>query len=173
MLAGRNAFARALPAFTAALDLAAAGVADGSPALRALAVGGNNLAAALQGKADRDAIETAGMVCAAEAGLEFWKRAGTWLEEERAEYQLARSLLAAGRPDAAAQRAQRCLDLCVRNSAPPLEFLYGYIALALAARATDDPSGFATARELADHAFAQLAPADRSCCEADLHALDA
>ena len=42
---------------------------DGSPALRALAVGGNNLAATLEEKPDRDARETRGMVDAARAAL--------------------------------------------------------------------------------------------------------
>ena len=32
------------------------------------------------------------------AVLTYWKQAGTWLEEERAEYRLTRSLLQAGRP---------------------------------------------------------------------------
>ena len=75
---------------------AVAGLPPESPAIRALAVGGNNLAAALEAKTDRDPTETRGMIDAAEGGLKYWKQAGTWLEEERAEYRLARSLLQAG-----------------------------------------------------------------------------
>jgi hypothetical protein len=74
-------------------------------AQRALAAAGNNLAAGLEEKPDRDAAGTAGMVAAAQAGVECWRRAGTWLEHERAEYRLARSLLAAGQAADAAMAA--------------------------------------------------------------------
>ena len=62
------------------------------------AVAGNNLAATLEEKPDRDAFETEGMLTAAQGGLHHWKLAGGWMEEERAEYRLARSLLQAGDP---------------------------------------------------------------------------
>ena len=82
-----------------------------APAIRALAVGGNNLAAALEEKADRDAAETEAMVAAANGALRYWKEAGTWLEEERAEYRLARSPPASWRrPWSAIQSAWRCVD---------------------------------------------------------------
>ena len=87
----RNELKQAIAAYTEALRSAEAGLPSGSPAVRALAVGGNNLSAALEGKNDRDAFETQAMIAAAEAGLKYWKQAGTWLEEERAEYQLTRS----------------------------------------------------------------------------------
>ena len=117
-LAGRTDFGRALAAYTEALDLAKAGLPAGSPAIRALAVGGNNIAAALEEKNDRSAEETEGMICAAEGGLAYWKLAGTWLEEERAEYRLARSLLEAGRPQPApGKRSALCADL--RDNARP------------------------------------------------------
>lgn len=92
-LSGRAQFKAALVAFDAAMTAAQAGLPPGSPAIRALAVGGNNLAAALEEKSDRDPTEKRGMVAAARAGLQYWKLAGTWLEEQRAEYRLARSLL--------------------------------------------------------------------------------
>ena len=49
-------------------SIAAPGLADGSPAMRALAAGGNNLAAALEERDDRTARQTRGMVAAARAG---------------------------------------------------------------------------------------------------------
>ena len=61
------------------------------------------------------------MIVAAEGGLKYWKLAGTWLEEERAEYRLARSLLQAGRPHAAIASATRCIDVCTSNAAPAIE----------------------------------------------------
>src|SRR5205814_895249 len=117
-LAGGGAFAGAISAYREALALAGGGLPAGSPALRALAAGGNNLAAALEEKPSRDADETQGMVDAAEGGLRYWKQAGTWLEEERAEYRLAKSLLQAGRAGDAIAAARRCLDVCERNDAP-------------------------------------------------------
>jgi hypothetical protein len=80
---------------------------------RALAVGiatlryagGNNLAVSLEGRSPRSAYETQGMLMAAEGALQYWKQAGTWLEEERAEYRLARSRLQAGETAAAVQSA--------------------------------------------------------------------
>ena len=65
-LAALGEWKRAIAAYEEALQLAAPGPEPGSPALRALAVGGNNLAASLEEKSDRDAVETRGMVTAAE-----------------------------------------------------------------------------------------------------------
>ncbi|MEP6679219.1 MAG: hypothetical protein ABJB78_07965, partial [Betaproteobacteria bacterium] len=53
--AEQKAYRRAIEAYAEALTLVRSGVPEGSPALRALAVGGNNLAAALEEKPDRDA----------------------------------------------------------------------------------------------------------------------
>jgi O-acetyl-ADP-ribose deacetylase (regulator of RNase III) len=116
-LVSRDDCRRGLAAYAAALGAAEAGLPEGSPAIRALAVGGNNLAAALEERPDRTIEETRGMVNAAESGLKYWKMAGTWLEEERAEYRLAKSLQQAGDHAAAAVgraalrrrlRSQRC-----------------------------------------------------------------
>ena len=106
-LAGQGEFKRALDAYACAVKLAPA-LPEGSPAVRALAIGGNNLSAALEEKSRRDTAETDGMVAAAQGGLAFWRKAGTWLEEERALYRLARSLLAAGRADEAVASAEEC-----------------------------------------------------------------
>ena len=61
------------------------------------------------------------MIVAAEAALRYWKQAGTWLEEERAEYRLAKSLLIAGRAVDAVASARRCLAVCERHEAPAFE----------------------------------------------------
>src|SRR4029434_10490739 len=60
--AEQKAYRRAIDAYDEALALARDGIADGSPALRALAVGGNNLAAALEEEPDRDKQENRGML---------------------------------------------------------------------------------------------------------------
>jgi len=165
---GRNGFGRAIATYAEALDLARAGLPAGSPALRALAVGGNNLAAALEEKPDRDAAETRGMLVAAEGGLQYWTLAGTWLEEERAEYRLARSRLQAGDAAGAVQSAQRCIAVCARNDAPAFELFFGHAALAMAQRAAGDAQACAATRGIALELAAQVPAEERQWLASDL-----
>lgn len=169
-LAGQRAFGRAIGAYDEAIALAESGLPDGSPAVRALAVGGNNLAAALEEKVDRDDVETAGMVAAAAGGLKYWKLAGTWLEEERAEYRLARSLIAAGDARRAISHADRCVAICTANDAAPFELFFGVAALALAQRSAGDDA-FEATRDRALGLYAQVADDERQWCAQDLAAL--
>jgi hypothetical protein len=172
MQAGRNAFDAALATYQQALHLAEAGLPADSPAIRALAIGGNNLAAALEEKTDRTLAQTAGMVDAARAALAYWKRAGTWLEEERAEYRLANSLLQAGSPAAAAESARRCVAICMQQAAMPFERFFGHAVLAQALRASGDAAGFETERAHARACFEQVAEDERVWCEPDLGKLE-
>lgn len=169
--AGRGDLGRAAAIYREALGLAADRLPDASPACRALAVAGNNLAAALEEKPDRTADESEAMVTAAESGLRYWKLAGTWLEEERAEYRLARSLLQAGRPEAAARAARRCLEICRCNEAPALEYFFGQAALALTQRAAGDGTAFAATREAALGSFARVPAEEQRWCTSELAAL--
>ena len=109
-----------------------------------------------------------GMVAAAEGGLKYWKQAGTWLEEERAEYRLTRSLLQAGEPKPAAESARRCIAVCAANDAPAFEQFFGHAVLALALRAAGDVEGFRASRAQALRLFALVAPDEQSWCKADL-----
>ena len=170
-LAGRRAYGRAISAFTEALAIADAGLASGSPAVRALAVGGNNLACALEEHGGRDDRETQGMVMAAGAALRFWKQAGTWLEEERAEYRLAMSLLQARRVDEAIAAAQRCVGVCERHDAPPFERFYAWAAIAAARRAAGDPEAAADALRRCREQLDAMPPDERASCDADWRAL--
>jgi tetratricopeptide (TPR) repeat protein len=166
--AGRNGMKRAIAAYAEALALAEAGLPPQSPALRALAVGGNNLAAALEEKKDRDDAETEGMLVAAKGGLAYWKRAGTWLEEERAEYRLTRSLLQAGRAKDAIESARRCIDVCVRNDAPEIETFFGWVVLALAQRADGDAAAFVESRQQALALLERVPEDEKRYCQSDL-----
>ncbi len=168
---GRNECKRGLAAFAVAKELANAGLPEGSPAFRALAVGGNNLAAALEEKPDRDATETAGMVNAAEAGVTYWKLAGTWLEEERAYYRLARSLLQAGNPQEAARSAQRCVEICSGNQAPPIETFFGFAVLSIAQRACGDRDRSEQSRLQAMQSYELVPAEEKQWCESDLKEL--
>jgi hypothetical protein len=169
--AGLGQFKPAISTYDEAVQLAQIGLPPGSPAIRALAAGGNNLASALEAKRDRDAVETRGMIAAAEGGLAFWKLAGTWLEEERAEYRLARSLLEAGESGAAIDSARRCIAVCVGNNAPAFERFFGYAALGLAQRVSGDAAGFEASREQARRQFEAVTPDEAPWCKSALEEL--
>lgn len=171
-LVGQRQTQRGIAAFRAALAIAGGGLPAGSPAVRALAVAGNNLASTLEDKHDRDAVETTAMVEAARVGLRFWQRAGTWLEEERAEYRLARCLLAAGELREAVASAARCLEICEANAADAFERFFAHAVLARTQRAAGDAAASEAARRAAHAAYDALDPSDRSACEVDLRALD-
>jgi hypothetical protein len=171
IFAGRNDFAAALSAYAQALRWAQPTLPHGSPAIRSLAIGGNNLAAALEEKKDRNATETQGMVAAAEAGLKYWKQAGTWLEEERAEYRLTRSLLQVGQPNAAIRSAKRCIEVCESNDAPAFEKFFGHAVLALAQRSAGDDGAFAASRHRALQLFEQVPEDERQWCKTQLDEL--
>jgi tetratricopeptide (TPR) repeat protein len=171
--AGRNEFGQALAAYTEALQLADSGLPRESAAIRALAVGGNNLAAALETKRDRNALETDGMVAAAKGGLKYWKQAGTWLEEERAEYRLARSLLQAAEPRAAIQSAMRCIEVCKANNAPAFEEFFGYAVLAVAQRDAGERKASEASRLRALTLFKNVPPDEKQACESEINELAA
>jgi hypothetical protein len=166
--AGRGEHMRGVAAYSEALRLANSGLPPGSAAVRALAIGGNNLATALEEKKDRDAAETEGMLVAAQGGLTYWKQAGTWLEEERAEYRLTRSLLQARRAKDAIESARRCVDVCERNDAPAIETFFGYVVLALAQRADGDATAFAASRQRALALLEQVPEDEKRYCQSDL-----
>lgn len=156
---------RAIAALTEALELGEAGLPADSAAIRALAVAGNNLAVALEERAVRSAFETRAMIVAAEAGLPYWTQAGAWLEAERAEYRLARSLLQSGQAQAATSHARRCLDLCEQHSAAPFERFFGHAVLALAHRALGCNADFEMHRQSAIRQLARVEEADRAACD--------
>jgi hypothetical protein len=170
-LVGRHQFKRAVAAYAEAVELAAAGLRPVSPAVRALAVGGNNLAAALEEKKDRDAAETAGMVAAAEGGLKYWKLAGTWLEEERAEYRLARSRLQAGDAIGAIRSSMHGIEICSKNNAPPFEQFFGHAILAIAQRAAGEIAAFEASRRQALQHYERVDPGEKQWCQSDLEEL--
>lgn len=167
---GRDDPDGALAAYAEAVTLAAA-LPAGSPAFRALAVAGNNLTVALEDLPHRTSAQTEGMVAAAHGGLAFWRVAGTWLEEERAHYRLARSLLAAGDPAQAVESGKRCAQVCLANDAPAFERFFAYAVLSRALRAAGRPADAADMREEALAWLERVPEDDRRWCEADLAAL--
>lgn len=166
--AAQHDTARAIASYTEALRIADLGLPAGSPALRELAIAGNNLAVTLEQKKDRQADETHAMVACAQAALRYWKLAGTWLEEERAEYRLARSLLQAGQAVTAIAAAQRCVAVCAAQEAPAFELFFAYAVLAMAHRAAGQADAYALNRLLALGHWETLAPEDQTWCQDDL-----
>lgn len=131
MLIGNDRLEAGAVLYDEALALLGPAPSREDPATRALAATSNNLAAGLEERAGRSPAATALMVRAATEARRLWELAGTWLHVERAEYRLARSLLAAGRPEEAAVHAREVLDLCRLNDAAAEERFFGWEALAL------------------------------------------
>lgn len=167
MFAGRGDYDGALAAYADGVALAAA-LPPGSGVFRALAVAGNNLAAALEEQPARTAQQTQGMVAAAHGGLAFWRIAGTWLEEERAHYRLARSHLAAGQPVPAIEAGKQCAQVCMANDAPAFERFFAYAVLARALRAAGRHADGDDMRDEALAWFDRIPESERRWCEADL-----
>jgi len=166
--------ARASRLLQDALDLAQrSGLPAIDPMNRALAVTGNTLACALEGKPQRSPEERALMILAAQTARHHWAIAGTWLETERAEYRLANTWLQAGDLARAREHAQACLEIVAANDGAALERLFGWEALGLVERAAGNATGHAQALARAREAFAQLDEGDKSWCAASLDKLAA
>jgi hypothetical protein len=151
----------------------AAALSDTDPAVRALAVAGNNIAAALDEQPSLDPATRTLMLQAADVGLAFWRRAGTWLHEERAHYRLARAHRKAGDPARARQHAQACLALVAAHGDEALERFFGEEALGLAEAAAGDAAAHGRALVAARAAFGRLSAEDQSWCRPSLDGLAA
>ena len=150
-----------------------AALTDQDPAHRALAIAGNSIAGTLEEKAGRSAAETSLMVRAAQVARQYWARAGTWLETERADYRLAMSWLQAGDLAQARQHAQACLDRVQAHGSVALEDFFGWEALGTVERAAGNAAGHAQALARAGDAWARLEDGDKAWCRASLEKLQA
>ncbi|MGR5068813.1 MULTISPECIES: hypothetical protein [Vibrio] len=106
------------------LTKAVSGLNSGSvaePLARSIAITGNNLACQYEELSERTATQIQHMLEAAALALEYWKVAGGWMQEERAEYRLAMSLLKAGEPKKAKIHAERCEEICQHNGGDAFE----------------------------------------------------
>jgi len=93
----------------------------GHGAERAAAVVSNNLASELLDVDPRSPTQAALMVRAAEAAHTFWKRVGTWVNDERGEVLKALVYTALGRPDEGRACAERGLQTLRTRRAEPQE----------------------------------------------------
>lgn len=154
-----------------ALDIAETSLDQKDPANRSLAVTGNNLACALEEKANRTNEETELMIFAAKTGRKFWEIAGTWLEVSRAEYRLAMTYLQADNIQQALHHALTCIEMCRQNNAGPLDMFYAYEAIAQVEVKRQNDLGFKTALQQAESFFQQLSEDDKTWCQTSLDKL--
>lgn len=159
----------------ALLDEARALVED-SAGQRAFAAITNNLAGDLRfyHAAHRaDAGYAALMVEAARLAHEHWHAVGGWLEQERADYQLALCLASAGAGEAALGYAQSCWQRCRDNAADDEECCYALEALGHAQHAAGLRQDLAETRALLAEHLSRIDEGSRSYAAPLLSALDA
>ncbi|WP_322804222.1 hypothetical protein SO574_17920 [Vibrio alfacsensis] len=101
------------------------------PLARSIAITGNNLACQYEELETRSEAQVEHMLEAATLALEYWKIAGGWMQEERAEYRLAMSLLKAGNPQRAKVHADCCEAICRQNGENAFELFYAHDLLML------------------------------------------
>jgi hypothetical protein len=147
------------------------GLPTTDPMYRALAVSGHNLAAALEEKPVLSAEEIKLMLTASQASRTYWERAGTWLQVERAEYQLAITFVKAGDLVQAEIHVRECGRIVVENDAPALERFFAFEALARVMRAAQNEAAYRGACEQAKVAFDGLDDGDRDWCAGSLDKL--
>ncbi|MBY0413889.1 MAG: hypothetical protein K2Q18_06975 [Bdellovibrionales bacterium] len=138
------------------------------PAHRNIAVAGNTIASTLEEKTERSPEENDLMKYAAFIGREFWEKAGTWLEIERAEYRLANTFLTLRDFKEATKHAELCLAMVIANGDVALEGFFGYETIAKIARASGDETSYRIAKEKMKEYFYKLSDADKSWCEKEL-----
>lgn len=138
-LAGQRRTEEADLALTLALQAAAYGPTAEDPLAKMLAITGNNLASALEERADRSLAETAQMKRAAMLGRIWWSIAGDWTNIVLADVRLAATHLAAGEPDIALQHALSGLALADNHRAGPDDRLAPLVMIARSRAAGGDP----------------------------------
>lgn len=145
----------------ALLRRAEALAAEGEPG-RAWAAMANNVASDLRYYLKPgDTEAAAAMLEAARLAREAWQRAGSWLEVERADWQLAMCAAAAGAGAAALQAAEACVQACQHNEADDYECCFAYQSLGLAALAAGDAALAQRAHALMAERVLQLGGGDR------------
>ncbi|MDE0660952.1 MAG: hypothetical protein OXI79_15035 [Gammaproteobacteria bacterium] len=110
----------------------AGSLAESRASDRGMAVANNNLASELVESENLDAEESRLMLDCAEAAHTFWKRCGTWVNEERALYLLALVHNRAGDHGRAIGFANAALDLIAANGEQPVDEAFIRLAAATA-----------------------------------------
>lgn len=171
---GRHHTEQALALLQAARRRVAALPDAGVAVHRPLGIACHNMAWTLHDRGTtRSAEDTAAMLEFAAGSRLHWSKAGTWLEIERGDYDLARCHLAAGQLDVALNHAAQCLATCTENDAPPYEHFFAHEALARAQNARGDAAACARNVAAAEAAFGKLTNDDQAACRTTLDELKA
>lgn len=113
------------------------------------------------------------MLAAAQLSRQAWAAAGTWLNIERAEYQLALCHAVLGQGEAALQHARACLSLCEAQGADAVERFFAQEAMAWAHRAARDEAAAMAARLAMQHLLAGIDGDEmQAWCRQSLQALE-
>jgi hypothetical protein len=171
---GRHQTERAMALLHAARGRLATLPDAGAAVHRPLGIACHNMAWVLHDRGGaRSAEETTTMLELAASSKMHWAQAGTWLEVERGDYDLARCNLAAGLLDPALHFASLCLAGCTHNDAPPYEIFFAHEALALVQHTRGDLAACARSVAAAKTAFADLTASDQDACRSTLAVLQA
>ena len=165
---------RALALLQAARRRVAALPDAGAAVHRPLGIACHNMAWTLHDRGNaRSVADTVAMLAFAAGSKLHWSKAGTWLEVERGDYDLARCHLAAGQFDEALVHAAQCLATCTQNNAPPYEHFFAHEALARAQHARGDAPARVRNVAAAAAAFDSLSLEDQAACRTTLGELKA
>jgi hypothetical protein len=114
---------------------------------RAVAAGGSNITTSLLNLTDRSREEDALVARGADAARTAWRRVGTWMNHERADYLVALAMNALGRHRDAVAAARAGLETIRANGEEQVDEAFLNLTLCAAARGLRD-------RDLADSALA-------------------
>jgi hypothetical protein len=122
-------------------------------------------------RTDRTPDDDAAMLHRAHASVHHWAQVGTAVNLARGEWQVSRVYTVLGRGEPALWHAQRCLDLCTRNSLGDWDLGYAHEAMARAHVVLGDEGkvrehlALARAVEIAEHDDRELLEKDLSSIE--------
>jgi hypothetical protein len=138
----------------------AAAASGDAAARKSFAASANNTASDLRTGPRGDAARDRLMIEAAEIARRAWERAGTWMNVERADYQLAMCHAALGQGAPALEAAHACLGRCEAEGAGPDERFFAHEALLHAHRAAGDAAAVEAERARMQALLAEIGDAD-------------
>ncbi|HEX6703848.1 MAG TPA: hypothetical protein VF169_03740 [Albitalea sp.] len=141
--------------------------ADDKDSARAIAAAWNNIASQLLDGARSPAADAL-MMDAARRSRAAWVRAGTWTNEERADYLLSRCAATTGDAQQALAHARSCLAICEANDADALERFFAHEVLGQAWRLHGDADAARRELDTLRALREQVEPDSRSWCDEPL-----
>lgn len=167
-LFGQKRYAEGQMLYESALSVAAA-VPDHSDVHKTFAIVSNNIASNLLEMSPRTDTQDAIMLDAARAARTHWLKAGTWLNDARADYLLALVHNALGRYHDTVGFAQRGAETIESNGPAPIDAAFVQVSLAAAYRGLGDHDKQANALDAAERlANAIDDPGTRTWFDAEL-----